>query len=209
MPDLILVRHGQSLWNQEKRFTGSVDVPLTAAGEAEAARAGELLQSQDLDVAYTSFLVRASRTLEILLAAAGRETVPVIRLAAFNERCYGLLEGRQKSWVRERYGAEIYRCWHRGYELAPPEGESLQQVVARVWEAFSRTAREDLVRGKNVLLVAHGNVLRSLVMKLENLSPAAVAAVELGNAVPLRYEFTPDLRLQRKTVLAAAAPGGR
>lgn len=202
MPDLILVRHGQSLWNLEQRFTGTIDVPLTAAGEAEAARAGRRLRDLPLDVAYTSCLARAARTLEILLAAAGREEVPVIRLAAFNERCYGLLEGRRKAWVREEYGDEIYRRWHRGFELAPPGGESLQQVVARVWEVFARTAREDLALGKNVLLVAHGNVLRGLVMKLEGLSPAEVSRVELANAVPLRYEFESDLRLRDKTVLA-------
>lgn len=201
MSVLVMVRHGQSLWNLENRFTGSVDVPLTEKGVLEAKQAGALLDKYTFDVAYCSFLTRAVVTLETMVRTMGMP-VPVIRLKDFNERSYGELEGLKKDAVREKYGPEVYRLWHRGYEIAPPGGESLKQAAVRVWSVYRRTVGEDLAAGKNVLLVAHGNVLRVLMMHLDEIDTAAIGMLEIPTAGPIIYHFDALQQVTDKKVLS-------
>ena len=191
MPDLVLVRHGQSLWNLENRFTGWVDVPLTATGEAEAARAGELLRGRTFAVAYTSALVRAQETLRILTATMGIDP-PTIRDAALNERDYGDLAGLDKAATAERYGADQVHRWRRSYDEAPPGGESLADTAARTLPFFERAILGDVRQGKDVLVVAHGNSNRSIAMRLDGLGPDEVVRLELATGVPIVYGLEPD-----------------
>lgn len=200
MPHLVLVRHGQSLWNLENRFTGWVDVPLTAQGEAEARRAGERLRGITLDVAYTSNLQRAQRTLALILESIPLE-LPTIRDMALNERDYGDLAGLNKDDMRKKYGEEQVHIWRRSYDVAPPNGESLKDTRARTVPFFERAILGDIRQGKDVLVVAHGNSNRSIVMALENLTPEEILQVNLETGVPLVYELTPDGEVLSKNVL--------
>jgi 2,3-bisphosphoglycerate-dependent phosphoglycerate mutase len=188
MPTLVLVRHGQSLWNLENRFTGWVDVPLTDTGRAEARRAGELLRGMKFDVAYTSALSRAQETLAIVLETLGLK-LPVIRDQALNERHYGDLQGLNKEELAKKYGADQVKLWRRSYDVAPPNGESLALTAKRTLPFYERAILGDLRQGKNVLVVAHGNSNRSMVMSLDKLSPEAVVALELATGAPLVYEI--------------------
>lgn len=200
MPQLILIRHGQSLWNLENRFTGWVDVPLTAQGQAEARRAGELLRGMSIDVAYTSALTRAQHTLQLIMEAMGVE-FPVIRDQALNERHYGDLQGMNKDDMRAAYGEEQVRIWRRSFDVPPPNGEALKQTSERTLPFFQRCILGDIRQGKNVLVVAHGNSNRSIVMQLDQLSGEEVMLVELATGVPLVYELEPDGKVVSKTVL--------
>jgi 2,3-bisphosphoglycerate-dependent phosphoglycerate mutase len=191
MPKLVLVRHGQSLWNLENRFTGWIDVPLTAQGEDEARRAGALLRGMKFDVAYTSALKRAARTLELLLESAGM-SVPVISDQALNERDYGDLSGLNKDEMRQKYGEEQVHIWRRSYDVAPPGGESLKDTRARTVPFFERAIMGDVRQGKDVLVVAHGNSNRSIAMALEGLSPEEVVSLELATGVPRVYDLTEE-----------------
>jgi len=201
MPQLILVRHGQSLWNLENRFTGWVDVPLTEQGIAEAQRAGELLKPNLIDVAYTSGLRRAQETLTHILEISGKQYVPVIRDQALNERDYGDLAGLNKDDMRAKYGEEQVHIWRRSYDVAPPNGESLKDTRARTLPFFERAILGDIKQGKNVLVVAHGNSNRSIVMALENLTPDEILAKELATGVPLVYELELDGKMISVSVL--------
>jgi 2,3-bisphosphoglycerate-dependent phosphoglycerate mutase len=201
MSVLVMVRHGQSLWNLENRFTGSVDVPLTEKGVLEAKQAGGLLDDYTFDVAYCSFLTRAVITLETMVKTMGTP-VPIIHLKDFNERSYGELEGLNKDDVRGRYGSEVYQLWHRSYEIAPPGGESLKQASVRVLGVYRRTVGEDLVAGKNVLLVAHGNVLRVLMMHLEKIEIADSGKLIIPTAEPIVYHFDAWQQVTDKKVLS-------
>ncbi len=200
MPKLILVRHGQSLWNVEDRFTGWVDVPLTEKGVQEALSAGEKLKSISVDVAYTSGLQRAQRTLDLILEGMG-VSVPIIRDAALNERHYGDLQGLNKTRTAEKFGAEQVKIWRRSYDIPPPNGESLKDTAARTIPFFERAVLGDIAQGKDVLVVAHGNSNRSIVMKLDGLSEAEVLELNLGTAVPLVYELTVDGEVVSKEIL--------
>ena len=200
MPTLALVRHGQSLWNLENRFTGWVDVPLTEQGRAEAKRAGELLAGQTFQVAYTSALGRAQETLRIILETLG-VALPVIRDQALNERHYGDLQGLNKKELAEQYGAEQVQLWRRSFSVAPPGGESLEMTAKRTLPFYERAIQGDLKQGKNVLVVAHGNSNRSMVMKLDALSPEAVVALELATGAPLLYEISAAGAVLSKKVL--------
>lgn len=191
MPKLILVRHGQSLWNLENRFTGWIDVPLTAKGIEEAKRAGILLADTKIDVAYTSALSRAQETLRHLMESA-RLDVPVIRDKALNERDYGDLSGLNKDAMREKYGEEQVHIWRRSYDIPPPGGEALKDTRERTLPFFERAILGDIKQGKNVLVVAHGNSNRSIVMFLEDLSPEEIVAKELATGVPFVYELRTD-----------------
>lgn len=191
MPILSLVRHGQSLWNHENRFTGFVDVPLTEQGRAEARQAARSLQGLTFDVAYTSALTRAQETLAILLEALGQRP-PVIRDAALNERHYGDLQGLNKADAAKRFGEEQVKLWRRSYNVPPPNGESLEMTAKRVLPFYERAIAGDLRLGKNVLVVAHGNSNRSLVMKLDKLTGEQVVGLELATGVPLVYEMSPE-----------------
>lgn len=200
MPTLALVRHGQSLWNLQNRFTGWVDVPLTERGRDEARAAGDALRGIGFDVAYTSALRRAQDTLSIVLDTAGLD-VPVIRDAALNERDYGDLAGLDKAETAERYGAEQVHVWRRSFDVAPPGGESLQDTAARTLPFFERAILGDLRHGRDVLVVAHGNSNRSIVMRLDDLGPDEVVALELATGVPLVYELDETGRVTSKRVL--------
>ncbi|MFB1483082.1 2,3-diphosphoglycerate-dependent phosphoglycerate mutase [Corallococcus sp. RDP092CA] len=191
MPILALVRHGQSLWNHENRFTGFVDVPLTEQGRAEARKAAEALQGLKFDVAYTSALSRAQETLAILLDTLGQRP-PVIRDAALNERHYGDLQGLNKADAAREFGEKQVHIWRRSYDVPPPNGESLEMTAKRVLPFFDRAIAGDLRQGKNVLVVAHGNSNRSLVMRLDKLSGETVVGLELATGVPLVYEIGAD-----------------
>lgn len=192
MPSLALVRHGQSLWNLENRFTGWIDVPLTAQGVAEAKAAAGLLAGMKFDVAYTSSLKRAARTLEIILEEMGTPELPVISNQALNERDYGDLSGLDKDQTRAKYGAEQVHVWRRSYAVAPPGGESLADTRARTVPFFERAILGDIRQGKNVLVVAHGNSNRSIVMAVEDMSPEQIVELELATGVPRVYDLTPD-----------------
>ncbi len=200
MPTLALVRHGQSLWNLQNRFTGWVDVPLTELGREEARAAGRALRGIRFDVAYTSALRRAEDTLDIVLGEAGLE-IPVIRDAALNERDYGDLAGLDKAETAARYGAEQVHIWRRSFDVAPPGGESLADTARRTLPFFDRAVLGDLRHGRDVLVVAHGNSNRSIVMQLEGLGPDEVVAVELATGVPLLYDLDAEGRVTAKRVL--------
>ena len=186
MSILVLMRHGESLWNLENRFTGSVDVPLTPTGRAEAVKAALQCPGQAFDVAYCSPLSRAQETAALFLEALESDP-PLISEPSLMEKNYGILQGLSKDRVKATYGNEIYNLWHRSYEIGPPGGESLYEVGLRVHPFVKQVVGEDLRLGKNVLLVAHGNVIRSLIMLVEKLDPLAIAKVEVGTAVPIIF----------------------
>jgi len=171
MAKLVIVRHGQSLWNKENRFTGWVDIDLSAKGREEAIEAGKKLKNLHFDTAFTSDLKRAQNTLTLILKEIGQENIPVFRDKALNERHYGDLQGMNKDAARERFGPEQVHIWRRSYDVAPPNGESLKDTEERVVPYYQSEIEPLLREGKNVLVVAHGNSLRSLIKYLEHLSP--------------------------------------
>ena len=189
MSKLVLLRHGQSLWNLQNRFTGWVDVPLTAHGEAEALRAGERLRGLDFDIAYTSMLTRAQETLRIVLEVLGQNP-PVIRDVALNERHYGDLQGLDKKKTAEKFGDQQVQIWRRSYDVPPPNGEALKQTAERTLPFFEQVILGDIAQGKNVLVVAHGNSNRSIVVALDRLSRDEVLELDLPTGVPLVYEMS-------------------
>ncbi|NAZ31881.1 MAG: 2,3-bisphosphoglycerate-dependent phosphoglycerate mutase [Acidilobus sp.] len=204
MAVLALLRHGESLWNEENRFTGWIDVPLTERGRQEALRAGLLLRGYRFDVAYTSVLQRAVETLELVMLAMGYR-VPVIRDWHLNERSYGDLQGLNKDEAAKVYGEEQVRTWRRSYRAVPPNGESLEMTQKRVVPFFRNTIMLDLRDGKNVLVVAHGNSLRALVMYLEDIPEDVIPTVEIPTGQPIIYEveFEKDkLVIKSKKVLS-------
>jgi 2,3-bisphosphoglycerate-dependent phosphoglycerate mutase len=205
MPTLALVRHGQSLWNLENRFTGWTDVPLTPRGEEEArAGARRLLEGGlTFDVAYTSALVRAQESLRIIVETAGYD-LPVIRDEALNERHYGDLQGLDKARTAERHGEEQVQIWRRSFATAPPNGESLKDTAERTLPFFERAILGDIAQGKDVLVVAHGNSNRAIVMQLDQLAPDEVPGLELATGVPLVYTLTEDGAVESRTVLEHA-----
>lgn len=179
---LYLLRHGESAWNQEDRFTGWVDVPLTPQGEEEMRRVAERLRDVRIDRIYTSSMERTRRSAEILLETLGRSgSVPIISTEQLNERFYGELEGQNKREVAERFGAEQVRIWRRSYDVAPPGGESLKDAAARI---LPYTLDEILPRvriGENVLICTHGNTLRVIRMYLDDLTPEEIMKLEFAN----------------------------
>lgn len=200
MPKLILVRHGQSLWNLEDRFTGWVDVPLTAQGEQEARNAGLKLKGVSLDVAYTSTLQRAQNTLR-LMSESMEVNLPTIRDEALNERHYGDLQGLNKARTAEKFGADQVKIWRRSFDIPPPNGESLKDTAARTLPFFERCILGDIAQDKNVLVVAHGNSNRSIVMALDKLTPEEVLELNLGTAVPVVYDLATDGTVLGKEIL--------
>ena len=200
---LVLVRHGESQWNLENRFTGWTDVPLTEKGKEEARRAGEKLRGIRFDVAYTSVLKRAIDTLDIVLRTIGQVGIPVSYDQALNERHYGDLQGLNKAETAEKYGKEQVHQWRRSYDIAPPGGESLKDTAARTLPYFENHILPELRAGRNVLVSAHGNSLRSIVMHLDKLSRAQVLELNLATGIPVVYEFGPDLRIISKKTLDA------
>jgi 2,3-bisphosphoglycerate-dependent phosphoglycerate mutase len=200
MPKLVLIRHGQSIWNLQNRFTGWIDVPLSAQGVEEARAAAVKLGGIKLDVAYTSALTRAQETLRIIMDSIALE-VPVIRDKALNERDYGDLSGLNKAETAAKYGDEQVHIWRRSYDVAPPGGESLKDTRARTLPFFERAIMGDIRQNKSVLVVAHGNSNRSIVMALEDLSPEEIVKVELATGAPVVYELGKDGKVLSKSDL--------
>ncbi len=186
---LVLVRHGQSQWNLENRFTGWVDIPLTAEGEREARRAGELLRDYHFDQAFTSALSRAQETLRIILEVIGQPDLHTERDAALNERHYGDLQGLNKDETAARFGKEQVHIWRRSYDVPPPGGESLKDTAARTIPYYQTHIAPRVQAGETILVVAHGNSLRSLVMTLEQISEQAIPELNIPTGVPLRYRL--------------------
>jgi 2,3-bisphosphoglycerate-dependent phosphoglycerate mutase len=201
MADLILLRHGQSQWNLENRFTGWVDVPLSPKGEAEARRAGEKLRGRRIDTLYTSVLERAIETARLALEAAGAGDLPTVRDAALNERMYGDLQGLDKAEAAKRFGTEQVKIWRRSYDVRPPGGESLADTAARVLPYWTAHLLPALRAGKNLLVAAHGNSLRALVMHLDGLTREQVIALEIPTGQPLLYEIAADGSVTAKRYL--------
>ncbi len=199
MAKLVLVRHGQSVWNLQNRFTGWVDVPLSEKGKEEAYRAGELLKDIRFDVAYTSALTRAQETLRIILETVGL-LIPIIKDTALNERHYGALQGLNKDRARQKWGADIVHLWRRSYDIPPPEGESLKDTANRTIPFLERSIMGDIYDGRNVLVVAHGNSLRSIVMYLENLSPEEIVKVEIPTGTPIVYDLDEEGKIINKEI---------
>jgi 2,3-bisphosphoglycerate-dependent phosphoglycerate mutase len=200
VPKLVLIRHGQSLWNLENRFTGWIDVPLTQLGREEARHAAKKIAGMNFDVAYTSALSRAQETLREILETLGLD-LPVIRDQALNERHYGDLQGLNKEQTAQKYGKEQVHLWRRSYDVPPPGGEALKNTAERTLPFFERTIMGDLREGKNVLVVAHGNSNRSIVMSLEKMTPDQILALELGTGVPRVYDFDENGEMAAVSVL--------
>jgi 2,3-bisphosphoglycerate-dependent phosphoglycerate mutase len=230
MATLILLRHGQSLWNAQNKFTGWVDVPLSERGRAEATIAANRLSGYRVKVCFTSKLIRAIETAMICLTdrtniCDGKVPIikheasdsdwhgwdqydgnpsaelPIFSNAALDERFYGDLQGLNKAETAEKYGAAQVHQWRRSYDVRPPGGESLADTQKRVVAYFSSRILPHLQQGENVLVAAHGNSLRSIMMKLENLSPAAVTELELATGVPIVYEIDPSGQVTDKVIL--------
>jgi 2,3-bisphosphoglycerate-dependent phosphoglycerate mutase len=202
---LVLIRHGESEWNRLNRFTGSKDVGLTEEGLFEAHRAGAMLEAEGLrfDAAFTSTLKRATHTLQIILDELEQEDIPTVKDAALNERDYGELMGINKDEARRRWGAEQVHLWQRSYDIAPPGGESLKDTAQRVVPFFEKRIAAELGAGKNVIVVAHGNSLRALIMRLDRLLPEDVERVELRTGHPLIYRLNADGSIAEKRDIAA------
>lgn len=201
MSDLILLRHGQSQWNLENRFTGWVDVPLSPKGEAEARAAGEKLRGRKIDKLYTSVLKRAEDTARLAFETAGIANVPQERDAALNERMYGDLQGLNKAEAAKKFGDAQVHQWRRSYDVKPPGGESLADTAARVLPYWEAKILPDLRAGRNVLVAAHGNSLRALVMHLDGLDHEQVLKLEIPTGAPLLYEIRPDGTVASKRYL--------
>ncbi|OGW77182.1 MAG: 2,3-bisphosphoglycerate-dependent phosphoglycerate mutase [Omnitrophica bacterium RIFCSPHIGHO2_02_FULL_49_9] len=201
MATLVLIRHGESQWNLENKFTGWVDIPLTEKGREEARRGGEKIKGIQFQKAYTSVLERAIETLEIILKVIRQKHIPVEKDQALNERRYGDLQGLNKEETAKKFGAEQVHIWRRSYDVAPPNGESLKDTAARTLPYFERHILKDLKAGKNVLVSAHGNSLRSIVMKLDKMTREEVLNLNLGTGVPIVYEFDSNLNILSKKEL--------
>lgn len=202
---LVLVRHGQSEWNLKNLFTGWRDVDLTEQGVAEAKEAGRKLKAQGIvfDLAFTSALKRAQRTLDLLLTEMGQTGVPIVRDQALNERDYGDLSGLNKDDARKKWGEEQVHIWRRSYDIAPPGGESLRDTLARTLPYYVQEILPAVLQGKRTVVAAHGNSLRALVMVLEKLSPDGILKREIATGVPIIYRLNPDATVASKLDLAA------
>jgi 2,3-bisphosphoglycerate-dependent phosphoglycerate mutase len=191
---LVLVRHGQSEWNLKNLFTGWKDPDLTELGVKEAVAAGRKLKEQGLtfDVAFTSALSRAQRTLDLALKEMGQNGIPVTKNLALNERDYGDLSGLNKDDARAKWGEEQVLVWRRSYDVPPPGGESLKDTLARTLPYYVQEILPCVLRGQRTLVAAHGNSLRALIMVLEKLTPEQILKRELGTGAPVVYRLNAD-----------------
>lgn len=232
MATLILTRHGQSLWNAANKFTGWVDVPLSERGRAEATIASTKLRDFRVDVCYTSKLIRAIETAIVILTECDdicggkipiikhddndidwhgwdkydgnpEEELPIYTYAFLDERYYGKLQGKNKAETAAIYGEDQVHLWRRSYDEPPPGGESLEDTQERVVPCFKQRIMPHLLQGDNVLISAHGNSLRAIIMYLDNLTPEEVVKLELGTGIPIVYEFNSDGSIQNKQTLTA------
>lgn len=201
---LVLVRHGQSEWNLQNLFTGWRDVGLSEQGVAEAKEAGRRVKAKGLrfGVTFTSALTRAQRTLDLMLAELGQTGLPVTRDLALNERDYGDLSGLNKDDARKKWGEEQVHIWRRSYAVAPPGGESLRDTGARVWPYYIHTIQPHVMRGEGVLIAAHGNSLRALIMALEGLTADEIVKRELATGLPVVYRLNADTTIASKEELS-------
>lgn len=186
---LVLIRHGQSLWNAQNRFTGWVDIELSEKGINEAKSAGEKLREIEFHTAYASGLIRAQRTAEIILEMNLSWNGEIIHDPRLNERNYGELQGRNKQECREEFGAEQVRIWRRSFEGVPPGGESLLMTSERTLPCLFEQIVPDLISGQTILVAAHGNSLRSIVMEIEGLGPDEIVKREIPTGVPMAYRY--------------------
>jgi 2,3-bisphosphoglycerate-dependent phosphoglycerate mutase len=202
---LVLVRHGQSEWNLKNLFTGWKDVGLTDVGIAEARTAGRRLRAQGIsfDIGFTSALKRAQDTMTLMLEEMNLSGIPVIENLALNERDYGDLAGLNKDDARKRWGEEQVHTWRRSYDVSPPGGESLRDTAARVLPYYITDILPHVLRGERVLVTAHGNSLRALLMVLDRLGPKEIVARELATGVPLIYRINADATVANRAELAA------
>src|SRR3954465_10082196 len=202
---LVLVRHGQSEWNLKNLFTGWKDPDLTPQGVAEAKEAGRKLKAQGLsfDIAFTSVLRRAQHTLDLTLAELGQTGLPVRKHLALNERDYGDLAGLNKDDARKKWGEDQVHIWRRSYDVAPPGGESLRDTAARVLPYYIQEILPRVMRGEHVLVSAHGNSLRALVMVLDKHTPESIPKLNLATGVPMIYRLNADTTVASKLDLAA------
>ncbi len=202
---LVLVRHGESEWNKLNLFTGWRDPDLTEKGVAEARRAGQLLKEQGLhfDLAFTSVLKRAQRTLSLILAELGQDGLETIKDQALNERDYGELSGLNKDDARKKWGEDQVLIWRRSFDVPPPGGESLKDTAARTLPYYEKAIWPQVKAGKNIIVAAHGNSLRSMIMKLDRLTPEQILKVELGTGVPVIYRLDDAGGVIEKRALAA------
>jgi 2,3-bisphosphoglycerate-dependent phosphoglycerate mutase len=202
---LVLVRHGQSEWNLKNLFTGWRDVDLTDKGVAEAREGGRKLKAQGLtfDIAFTSVLKRATRTLDLMLEEMGQTNIPVLKDQALNERDYGDLSGLNKDDARKKWGEEQVHIWRRSYDVAPPGGESLRDTAARVLPYYIQEILPRVLRGERVLVAAHGNSLRALAMVLDRHSTESITKLNIDTGLPMIYRLNADSTVASKLDLAA------
>lgn len=211
MSKLILIRHGESQWNLENRFTGWVDVPLSSKGEQEARAAGEKLKSYSFDKAFTSKLQRANKTLTFILEASGQTGIPIEYDTALNERHYGALQGLNKAETAQKYGDDQVKIWRRSYDVPPPKektdlnpegtSESLKDTAARTLPYWEKKIFPEIKNGKNIIVAAHGNSLRSIVMHLDNLTKEQVLELNIPTGAPLLYVFDSNGTIVEKKYL--------
>lgn len=200
MAKLILIRHGQSQWNLDNRFTGWIDIDLTNFGREEARSAGRKIKEIKLDYGFTSVLRRAIETLQLVLAEADQIDIPVIQDQALNERHYGDLQGLDKTETAEKFGAEQVKLWRRSYDVPPPNGESLKMTASRTLPFFESEIMPKVYAEENVVVSAHGNSLRAIMMSLDKLSEEEVVKLEIPNGIPIVYDFQ-NRRLVAKNFL--------
>ena len=201
--NLVLVRHGQSEWNAKNLFTGWKDPGLTDQGVAEAKNAGRLILEQNIrfDLMYTSMLSRAQKTGDIILGVLNHKEVPIVKNEALNERHYGSLAGLNKDDARKQWGEEQVHIWRRSFDIPPPDGESLKDTADRVLPYFEAEIMPKIISGSSILIAAHGNSLRALIMKLDSISSEDIVKLEIPTGAPIQYEFTSDGMLDKKTNL--------
>ena len=201
--NLILVRHGQSEWNAKNLFTGWKDPGLTNQGVSEAKNAGKLISEQNIefDIMYTSMLSRAQKTGDIILGILNHKEIPIIKNEALNERHYGSLAGLNKDDARKKWGEEQVHIWRRSFDIPPPDGESLKDTADRVLPYFEAEIMPKVVSGSSILIAAHGNSLRALIMKLDSISSEDIVKLEIPTGAPIQYEFTAEGIVDKKTNL--------
>ena len=196
MAQLVIFRHGQSTWNLENKFTGWVDVDLSPKGIEEAKLAGEKIKGFHFDFAYSSALIRAQKTLSLALQTAGHPAITPVFDKALNERMYGDLQGLDKAETAKKFGDEQVKIWRRSFDIPPPNGESLKDTADRVIPYFEKEIIPKLKAGKNVIITAHGNSLRALIMYLEKMTPQQILEFEIGTAQPRLYELDTTMQIQ-------------
>ena len=201
--NLVLVRHGQSEWNEKNLFTGWKDPGLTDQGVDEAKNAGRLILEQNIqfDFMYTSMLSRAQKTGDIILGVLNHNEIPIVKNEALNERHYGSLAGLNKDDARKKWGEEQVHIWRRSFDIPPPDGESLKDTADRVLPYFEAEIMPKVISGSSILIAAHGNSLRALIMKLDSISSEDIVRLEIPTGAPIQYEFSVDGIVDKKTNL--------